>query len=512
MAFKHIVPKNNYSIKANGYKTNEIKELLQLKGNDEQHTEFVIANHINKFITFYCNSDKTKVRELNYIDTLFDSKAKIFVSSFYEYIINQTRQLLNKMNNGEIEITHDFYLKKFQLSNPKLNFDYILFDEGQDASSAMLDIFLKQDATKVIVGDSHQQIYSWRYAINSLEKVDFKIYNLSTSFRFNNAIAKLAMGVLKYKEHIADFDETLIIGKGKSQVSKSSVILARTNLGLLVKAIEFIQKNKKIKKIYFEGNINSYTYADEGTSLYDVLDLYNNNKGKIKDSLIGKMKDIKELEDYIDKTEDFQMQMMVDIVKEYGNELPKLIRSLKSKHIESDEKEKAEMIFSTVHKCKGMEYDTVHLVNDFITEERLEKLKEEELNISKLNEEINLLYVAITRTKNQLFIPETFLPKNFAKYPNIHSLLVLSEKEKKQHLIDINIKPKDKKNKPKSNYLEEKRAKHKGAYKPWTHELDFELTEMYNSKANIIEIAEHFERSIGAIQSRLIKLELVEQF
>lgn len=61
LAFKHIVPKNNYNIKTNGYKTNEIKELLQLKGNDEQHTEFVIANHINKFITFYCNSDKKKL-------------------------------------------------------------------------------------------------------------------------------------------------------------------------------------------------------------------------------------------------------------------------------------------------------------------------------------------------------------------------------------------------------------------------------------------------------------------
>ena len=30
----------------------------------------------------------------------------------------------------------------------------------------------------VIVGDTHQQIYSWRYAINSLEKTSFKNFNL----------------------------------------------------------------------------------------------------------------------------------------------------------------------------------------------------------------------------------------------------------------------------------------------------------------------------------------------
>ena len=63
------------------------------------------------------------------------------------------------MERAEIPITHEFYLKKFQLQNPQLSYDYILFDEGQDASPVMLDVFLKQKATKVIVGDGHQQIY-----------------------------------------------------------------------------------------------------------------------------------------------------------------------------------------------------------------------------------------------------------------------------------------------------------------------------------------------------------------
>lgn len=84
-------------------------------------------------------------------------------------------------------------------------------------------------------------------------------------------------------------------------------------------------------------------------------------------------------------------------------------------------KEKAEMIFSTVHRCKRMEYDSIQLVNDFISEEKLEKLKEdkttEEINTTKLNEEINLLYVAVTRTKNSIHIPETLMPSDFPKSP-----------------------------------------------------------------------------------------------
>jgi len=216
LAYKHIVFQSNYKLREQGYKTDEIAELLNLQGNEEKHTEYVIANHINKFIAYFCNSDKQKVQDLNYLETVTDPKAKIFVSSFYDYIVSQSRLLLSKMDKGEIEITHDFYLKKFQLLNPKLQYDYILFDEGQDASLAMLDVFFKQKATKVIVGDTHQQIYGWRFAVNSLEKADFKTYHLSTSFRFSQNIANLAMEVLKYKKHINEIQTIQITGKGNS--------------------------------------------------------------------------------------------------------------------------------------------------------------------------------------------------------------------------------------------------------------------------------------------------------
>ena len=141
----------------------------------------------------------------------------------------------------------------------------------------MLDVFFKQNATKVIVGDTHQQIYGWRFAVNSLEKAQFKTFYLSTSFRFSQDIADLAMEVLQWKNHInldqAENQATIIKGKGIGKEYKTKAILARTNLGLLLKAIEYVTETKNVKHIYFEGNINSYTYADEGASLYDVLNL-----------------------------------------------------------------------------------------------------------------------------------------------------------------------------------------------------------------------------------------------
>ena len=275
LAYKNIVFRHGYKVRSLGYKTHEIAELLGLKGNGEKHHEYVVANHINKFIAFFCNSDKPKVQDINYLDTISDAKAKTFVKTFYHFIETQSRKLLAKMDKGEIEITHDFYLKKFQLLNPVLPFDYILFDEGQDASPAMLDIFLKQRATKVIVGDTNQQIYSWRYAVNSLEKTDFAIFNLSHSFRFGSSIANLATQVIFWKNQIAAINPVAIKGLGTNEEIKTKAVIGRTNLGLLLKAIEYVTEKKAIKHIYFEGNINSYTYADEGASLFDVLNLHN---------------------------------------------------------------------------------------------------------------------------------------------------------------------------------------------------------------------------------------------
>ncbi|MCA0444994.1 MAG: UvrD-helicase domain-containing protein [Bacteroidetes bacterium] len=522
LAYRHVVFQNNYVVRPSGYKTHEIAELLGLKGNGEKHAEFMVANHISKFIAYFCNSDKLKVQELNYREVVTDAKARKFVDSFYEIIEAQTRQLLSKMDKGEIDITHDFYLKKFQLSGIQLNYDYILFDEGQDASAAMLDLFFRQSATKVIVGDTHQQIYGWRFAVNSLEKADFKTFNLSQSFRFSQDIANLAMEILYWKNHLGSYHPVKISGMGTTKSVKSKAILARTNLGLLLKAIEYVTESTKVKSIYFEGNINSYTYADDGASLYDVLHLSSGKNALIRDKLIKEMKDMAELEEYIEKTEDVQLGMMVDIVKEYGKDIPDILKKIKAKHVGDEDKDKAEMIFSTVHRCKGMEYDSVQLVSDFITEEKLEKLiktvSEEDLNPAKLNEEINLLYVAVTRTKNSIHLAEALMPKKFPASPQIHILKneaeVKAEKpaEFKSFPKPLRRKFTEEPPKERSYSVDKVRENFQEAYKPWSPEMDSELTVMFCEGVNVKDLAKHFGRTKNAIRKRIEKLELEDLY
>ncbi len=519
LAYKHIVFNHRYQVRAQGYKTQEIARLLALEGTGEKHAEYMMANHVNKFVTYFCNSPCARVQELNYLETIYDEKARKFVHNIYPYLEKQTRHFLAMMDRHEIEITHDFYLKKFQLSRPALQFDYILFDEGQDASAAMLDIFLQQPATKVIVGDAHQQIYGWRFAVNSLEKVDFKNYHLSTSFRFDTPIAELAMNILAYKDKIEPQIPVKINGAGRSIELISKAIIARTNLGLLLRAIEHVTDWNQTKKIYFEGNINSYTYADEGTSLYDVLNLFLRKPKYIRDPLIQAMKNMDELKEYIDKTEDHQLAMMVEIVEEYGDEIPVLINKIKSLQVDGEKKEEAAIIFSTLHKCKGMEYDVVELANDFITEEKLEKqvaeLEKNPREKPRIIEEINLLYVAVTRAKCELHIPENLLPAGTLIKPPIFITNDGAETPEPSNVF----KPqpyKPKKAKPadgeKAYDVSTIRQQKKGAYLPWTAELDEQLTTMFCEGKDIHEMADHFGRTKGAIQSRIKKLELFDLY
>jgi F-box protein 18 (helicase) len=343
-----------------------------------------------------------------------------------------------------------------------------------------------------------------------LALANFNTFRLSASFRFPQDIANLATDILSWKNYLYELAPVAITGKGTDTKGVSKATIARTNLGLLLKAIEYITDNRKVRHIYFEGNINSYTYADDGASLYDVLNLYNNDSDRIRDKLIKSMKDLDELEEYIEKTEDIQLAMMSEIVKEYGNEIYGIIKSLKDLHTGDEDRDKAEMIFSTVHRAKGMEYDSVFLVNDFVTEEKLEKLKagqgdkEEPLNITKWNEEINLLYVAVTRTKNKLHIPDTLIPKGFPAVPYIYA-----DKGKKDATVanKAGKQTSGMKLKEKTYTVAEKRELNKDAYQPWTPELDKTLKGMVDSGASIGKMAERFGRTKGAIYSRLKKLD-----
>lgn len=424
LAYSYVMRKYGYKL-SEGYRPTDLIELLELRAGKTYKDSLAVAYHALALATAFCNSNAAKVRDISYSEILGQNEQTEFVLHHYEHIKAAARKFLGKMDSGEIPITHDFYLKKFQLESPRLNYSYILFDEGQDASPAMLDVFLKQDAVKIIVGDSHQQIYGWRFAVNSMEQVDFPVHNLTHSFRFPQKIADLAIKALEYKKLIERFSPVSITGRGKGKAKGIPATIARTNLVLLVSAIESVVEKEIFRNVYFEGGMHTYLRNEEGGSIYDVYNLYNGEKGRIKDELIAKMKDISELQEYATLTGDYLLSTMVEVVEKYGRDLPSFLKELRSRSLPDEKRNKADMIYTTVHKSKGLEYPTVHLTKDFVNEKKIKKLlmeSEEEgtpFDNNSVNEEINILYVAITRAMNEIIIPREVHPlfQNFESAP-----------------------------------------------------------------------------------------------
>ncbi|MEZ9922382.1 UvrD-helicase domain-containing protein, partial [Vibrio breoganii] len=98
--------------------------------------------------------------------------------------------------NNECPATHDCYLKLWQLSEPVIKYDYIMFDEAQDANPLLLSVILRQQCQQIFVGDKYQSIYQFRGGINAMDLIPYEGFQLSHSFRFGQKVADLATRVL----------------------------------------------------------------------------------------------------------------------------------------------------------------------------------------------------------------------------------------------------------------------------------------------------------------------------
>lgn len=488
LAYKHTVPGSHYRVSA-GYRIHELVAALNLRSPADPIHAYVVAQHVRKFAAFYFNSVARSISELDCAAVPADRQAQGFIRGNRTAIERATDRWIQLMQNGDLPITHDYYLKEFQLAQPDLPFDVVLFDEGQDASPAMLDVFANQTAARIIVGDTHQQIYRWRFAVNALEQLPSPELALHTSFRLSAQSADLATRVLAWKRHLNEHGTPEIQGVGRHETLLSRATIARTNLVLLSSAIDLIIEEGVVKQPYFEGHFDAYTYASSGGSLYDVLALFLGRKRDIRDPLIRSMQHIEALKQFVNDTGDRELGLMLDIVKKYGRELPAILREIRRKHLPETERHQADMIFSTVHRSKGLEYDQVTLCDDFIREEtvvRHQQANENELDAEALMEEINLLYVALSRSRNRLTLPDEL---------GIESEVPPCEPLPDQHAIGS---------------IENSGQKTAGI--GWTREMDDQLELAFCRGASFQAMAEVFGITKGAIHGRVRKLGLRDKY
>jgi len=353
-------------------------------------------------------------------------------------VLRDTEAVWRAMSDKDdmrIRMPHDGYLKLWQLRSPSLQrvseHDVLLLDEGQDMNPAMLSIFMSQKVTRVIVGDPHQQIYMFRGAVNALDIVSpSHTYFLTQSFRFGPEIAFLAnkcLVSLKQKDSM-----TLVGGRKLDSFCATNIdpkkqvaYIGRTNLGIFEKLNKLMFGGDAKKRIGLIGGTESYSFDD-------YLDIFYLMTGQDK-----KMKKFKAWKSYAQfkafatNVGDIELLSKINIIEKFGNRLPNIIEKIKSACCKDSKM--ADVVLSTVHKAKGLEFDTVVLLNDF------PDFTDVFGTVVVSEDEKNLIYVAITRAKTSL-VMNSLVKEDILRGDGLDRLVVYRGGESNLQCGDIDCK------------------------------------------------------------------------
>ncbi|CAM5086210.1 unnamed protein product [Eretmochelys imbricata] len=339
-----------------------------------------------------------------------------------QIIVEEARRIWDNMKilNGNTELnckmTSDGYLKLWQLEKPRLyTYDAIFVDEAQDCTPAIMDIVLSQTCGIIFVGDPHQQIYTFRGAVNALFAVPHThIFYLTQSFRFGPEIAYVGSTILDVCKKIRN--KMLVGGNQEGDVRGSmtgnTAFLSRGNLNVFENAVT-ITGGERPTKIHLLGGPKNFGLD----KIHDIWKLLQPEEARVRlklqidDHFIKKWveKDgFQGLKNYAAKTEDRELEVKIAIVEKYNVRIPELVARIKNSHVSTIAF--ADYVIGTVHKAKGLEFDTVLVADDFVkvpcARHNLQRLRHFITDMSS-EDEWNLLYVAVTRAKKCLLMTKS---------------------------------------------------------------------------------------------------------
>lgn len=287
------------------------------------------------------------------------------------------------------------------------SYNVICVDEDQDLSSIQhvmlehLQLAGSSPARIIGVGDRRQAIYAFRGALtNSVDllKSRFRMEEspLSISYRCSKAVVNEAKKYCPDIEAAENAIEGAVLHSEATEDprfwSPHHMVLCRTNAPLFSAILRYVRKGEpcQVKSNFLDklGGFVRRFKAETLTDLQSALETwYSKEKGwAVKQKQFNKLHLIEDKYETLSLliSQSKSVSALLNLLKELANS-------------------KQGTSFSTIHKAKGLEAKRVYILRPDLMPAPWVKKE----NVEELQQELNMLYVGITRAKEELTFGET---------------------------------------------------------------------------------------------------------
>jgi DNA helicase-2/ATP-dependent DNA helicase PcrA len=350
----------------------------------------------------------------------FDEEVKIYFQ-LTQLIVNKGNYMAEKANL--IDFADMLYLPVLNKLTPIHKFDLLFVDECQDLSKSQFAIalkYVKKDGRVLAVGDPHQSIYGFTGAdIDSFNRFKVKLNNvvtltLSKCFRCPTSVVELAQS---FRSDISSFEQKegtiqkIEFNQVIELAKPNNLIISRTKAPLQVLMFKMIEKGIEIEVHEDEVKefVNDLRFLFSQDELNETSVYSNGNDffEKVKERNVSfvekksfRFKDKEEKDEFVQE-ETKLIEAKIDFIQKQlsiHNETKTINGLLKKIEVLISGGDNA-IKLSTIHRAKGLENDSVFIL-DYDT---LPLYRDGQKDWEKVQEK-NLKYVALTRTKKNLYL------------------------------------------------------------------------------------------------------------
>jgi hypothetical protein len=355
-------------------------------GSSLRLTPALIARHAMETVTKFCHSDADEIEAVHV--PRMNGVGPESRAALADLVVPVARRAWVDLcsEHGRLKYAHDHYFKQWALSRPRIGAGFIFLDEAQDTNPVLARVLREQSCQVVVVGDSAQQIYAWRGAVDALRTWPARHrLQLTKSWRFGPLIANEAnLWLTELRANMRLTGNDAIDSRHGSLDAKSAdAVLCRTNAEAMRQTMKALEAGRRPALVGGTRDIESLARAakelqDGAATSHPELSMFESWDA---------------VRDHVEHDESASdLRAIVRLIEDHGAD--ELLRVAGRVVDES----RADLAISTAHKAKGREWDKVLITRDF----RAPRRDEDGVLIPVPQEEARLSYVAVTRARRVL--------------------------------------------------------------------------------------------------------------